>query len=87
MQNSRRRKFKIHQEELVNGKSVDKMIVKEWLHQVSVWRLQSIIIEVLLFLHKYYLMLLIFDSRVRKEVIDIPVTLICIHFSRTTNVS
>lgn len=35
MQNSRRRKFKIHQEELVNGRSLDKMMVKEWLHQVS----------------------------------------------------
>ena len=32
-QNSKRRKFKIHQEEMANGRSVDKMMVKEWLHQ------------------------------------------------------
>ena len=35
LQNSKRRKFKIHQEELANGRSVDKMMVKEWLHPVS----------------------------------------------------
>jgi dual oxidase len=33
LQNSRRRKLKMKQEENNNGKSVDKMIVKEWLHQ------------------------------------------------------
>uniref|UniRef100_A0A2P2I0U3 NAD(P)H oxidase (H2O2-forming) n=1 Tax=Hirondellea gigas TaxID=1518452 RepID=A0A2P2I0U3_9CRUS len=33
LQNSKRRKFKIHQEEIVHGKCVDKMMVKEWLHQ------------------------------------------------------
>ncbi|XP_076054875.1 dual oxidase [Oratosquilla oratoria] len=32
-QNSRRRRFKTKQEENNNGKSVDKMMVKEWLHQ------------------------------------------------------
>lgn len=34
-QNSRRRHFKTMQEENNNGRSVDKMMVKEWLHQVS----------------------------------------------------
>ncbi|CAG0924596.1 unnamed protein product [Notodromas monacha] len=33
LQNSRRRKFKMQQEENNNGKAVDKMVVKEWLHQ------------------------------------------------------
>lgn len=33
-QNSRRRHFKTMQEENNNGRSVDKMMVKEWLHQV-----------------------------------------------------
>lgn len=33
LQNSRRRRLKMKQEENNNGKSVDKMIVKEWLHQ------------------------------------------------------
>jgi dual oxidase len=33
LQNSRRRRFKMRQEENNNGKAVDKMVVKEWLHQ------------------------------------------------------
>jgi len=33
LQNSRRRRLKTKQEENNNGKSVDKMMVKEWLHQ------------------------------------------------------
>lgn len=33
LQNSRRRRLKMRQEENNNGKSVDKMVVKEWLHQ------------------------------------------------------
>ncbi|CAG0891147.1 unnamed protein product [Darwinula stevensoni] len=33
LQNSRRRRFKIKQEESNHGKAVDKMVVKEWLHQ------------------------------------------------------
>lgn len=33
-QNSRRRHFRTLQEENNNGRSVDKMMVKEWLHQV-----------------------------------------------------
>lgn len=34
-QNSRRRHFRTLQEENNNGRSVDKMMVKEWLHQVG----------------------------------------------------
>jgi dual oxidase len=33
LQNGRRRKLKLRQEEHDQGKSVDKMAVKEWLHQ------------------------------------------------------
>ena len=35
LQNSKRRKLKIREEELANGRSGDKMVVKEWLHQVK----------------------------------------------------